>query len=101
MGRAARVAAARVREATAAERTAALRLMASALRDNAMAILTANAEDLAAARAADLDAARTDRLTLDEKRLEGVARAVDDIAGQADPVGEEIARWTRPNGLDI
>ena len=42
-----------------------------------------------------------DRLALDAKRLEGVAQAVELVADIPDPVGAEIARWTRPNGLDI
>jgi glutamate-5-semialdehyde dehydrogenase len=38
---------------------------------------------------------------LDEERLEAIARAVETVAALPDPVGQEIARWTRPNGLDI
>jgi glutamate-5-semialdehyde dehydrogenase len=42
-----------------------------------------------------------DRLRLDEARLEAIARSLEDVASLPDPVGAEIARWTRPNGLDI
>ncbi len=40
-----------------------------------------------------------DRLALNEKRLEGVARAVDETAALPDPVGAIMAAWERPNGL--
>ena len=95
MGRAARTAAASLREAGAEARTEAIRAMARQLRAHASAILEANAADVAAATG------MTDRLMLDEARLEGVAAAVEAVAGLPDPVGEEMARWTRPNGLDI
>jgi glutamate-5-semialdehyde dehydrogenase len=101
MGRAARRAFDAVRGASATDRTQAISGMASALRDRAREILAENALDLEAARAADIGAAKIDRLALDPKRLDSVARALSDIAAQTDPVGEEIARWARPNGLDI
>ena len=95
MGRGARAAAALLREAGADARTEAIRAMARQLRVHASAILEANAADVAAATG------MTDRLMLDEARLEGIAAAVEAVAGLPDPVGEEMARWTRPNGLDI
>jgi glutamate-5-semialdehyde dehydrogenase len=42
-----------------------------------------------------------DRLALDEKRIEAMAKGVEDVAALPDPVGRELIRWTRPNGLDI
>ena len=54
-----------------------------------------------AARGAELPAAMLDRLKLDEARIEAMAKAVEDDRRAADPVGRELARWTRPNGLDI
>ena len=101
MGRAARAAAQALRLSDAAARTRAIAAMARAVRAQAAAILAANARDVAAAREAGLAPAMLDRLVLDEGRLEGVARALETVAAIPDPVGEEIARWTRPNGLDI
>ena len=101
MGPAARAAFDALRAASPETRTAALTAMAAALRAHSAAILKANAEDVAAAHDAGLSAAKVDRLTLTDARLADVAAAVDAIAGQADPVGAEIARWKRPNGLDI
>ena len=42
-----------------------------------------------------------DRLKLDEKRVEAMARALEDIAALADPIGTVLAEWTRPNGMRI
>ncbi len=56
-------------------------------------------EDLAAAN--DLTPALRDRLMLDAKRVEAMAKGVEDVAALPDPVGRELARWTVPSGLDI
>jgi glutamate-5-semialdehyde dehydrogenase len=42
-----------------------------------------------------------DRLMLDAKRIEGVARGLEEMAALPDPVGAATAEWTRPNGLRI
>jgi glutamate-5-semialdehyde dehydrogenase len=101
MGRAAREGARALRLASADQRTAAIRAMARALRDQAADILAANARDLTAAKAAGVAGPMLDRLLLDEARVDDLAQAVEAIADIPDPVGGEIARWTRPNGLDI
>jgi glutamate-5-semialdehyde dehydrogenase len=56
---------------------------------------------VAGARRAGLPAAMIDRLLLDPRRIEAMARGLEEIAAFPDPVGTELARWTRPNGLDI
>jgi len=95
MGRRARAAAKALRTASADQRTKAVGAMASEIRRRADAILSASAHDMEAATA------HHDRLRLDEQRLEGIAVALETVAGLPDPVGEEMARWQRPNGLDI
>jgi glutamate-5-semialdehyde dehydrogenase len=100
-GRAAREGARALRLSTADQRTAAIIAMAAALRADAESILAANLRDQARSREAGLSAPMIDRMLLDADRLEGVARAVETVAANPDPVGAEIARWTRPNGLDI
>jgi glutamate-5-semialdehyde dehydrogenase len=95
MGRRARSAAAELRGASAERRSAAIQAMAQALRAASADILAANALDMANATA------HHDRLRLDDERLEAMAAALDQIAELPDPVGAEIARWKRPNGLDI
>jgi glutamate-5-semialdehyde dehydrogenase len=101
IGRQAREAAAQLALAPADAKTAALKAAADAIRSRANEILAANAEDLAEAKQAGLTAALLDRLALDPKRLEAVARGLEDIAAQPDPVGRTLAEWTRPNGLRI
>jgi glutamate-5-semialdehyde dehydrogenase len=95
MGLAARAAAEELRSASAEQRSAAIRAMAGKLRAHSEHILQENTRDVSAATT------HIDRLMLDEGRLEAMAAAVEQIAGLPDPVGEEMARWTRPNGLEI
>jgi len=95
MGVGARSAAAVLRTCAAEQRTAAIEGMARAIRAQAREILAANARDLERARGLH------DRLRLDEGRVEAIARSIEEVAALPDPVGEEMARWMRPNGLDI
>jgi glutamate-5-semialdehyde dehydrogenase len=99
IGPAAREAAIVLREASPETKDAALRAMAGAIRTRAKHILLANNEDIVSAM--NLPAAMLDRLTLDEGRIESMAAGLETIAALTDPVGRELARWTRPNGLDI
>jgi glutamate-5-semialdehyde dehydrogenase len=99
LGAAARQAATTLSHADAAKKTTALREAALAIRDQAKTILAANAQDRAAAK--DLSPAMSDRLLLDEKRVAAMAKGLDEVAALPDPIGGEMARWTRPNGLDI
>ncbi|BCW87509.1 Gamma-glutamyl phosphate reductase [Alphaproteobacteria bacterium SO-S41] len=97
MGVAAKDAARVLAQSTAAERTRALELAAEAIRDNAAAILVANAEDMASA--SGLSGAMRDRLMLDAKRVAATADGVAMVAALPDPLGEVIKDWTQPNGL--
>src|SRR5512142_3066350 len=99
MAEAAREASRALAHAETRTKDAALRAAAEAIRARAPQILEANAQDVEAARQAGVTAAFLDRLALDPKRLEGVARAVLEVAALPDPVGEVTATWRRPNGL--
>jgi glutamate-5-semialdehyde dehydrogenase len=101
LGKRARAAFAAVRTAPPAQRTAVLAAMAKHVRAGAAVILAANAADVAAAQAAGFDAAFIDRLALDDKRLEAVARGIEETAALPDPLGAVMSEWTRPNGLRI
>ena len=79
----------------------ALRAMAQGLRKSAKAVLRENAADLKAARAARKPAAFLDRLALTPDRVEAMARALLDVAGLEDPVGEVTESRVRPNGLEV
>ena len=101
LGEAARAAQRVVGRATAGQKNAALTAAAARLRGCREVIAAANAEDMARAEEKQLAPALRDRLMLDDKRIESMARGLEDIAGLPDPVGQEMARWGRPNGLDI
>jgi glutamate-5-semialdehyde dehydrogenase len=101
IGRGARAAAAVLAAAPGASKDRALRAGAESLRRSTGAILEANARDMAAARQKQLTGALIDRLALDAGRIEAMASGLLAIAAQPDPVGQEMARWQRPNGLDI
>ncbi|MGE0260293.1 MAG: glutamate-5-semialdehyde dehydrogenase [Alphaproteobacteria bacterium] len=101
IGRQAREAATALALAPAEMRSEALRRAAAAVRARGNEILAANADDLAAARAGGIGGALLDRLALDPKRLEAVAKGLEDIATLPDPIGRTLAEWTRPNGLRI
>src|SRR6266508_856144 len=79
----------------------ALRAAAEAIVRRSRRILAENAKDLEAARKGGQTAAYLDRLALDEKRLEGIAKALLDVAALPDPVGQVTASWRRPNGLAV
>ena len=64
-------------------------------------LLAANKKDLTAAVKSGLSDAFIDRLKLTESRIEDMAFGLETITTQPDPIGVELARWRRPNGLDI
>lgn len=101
IGAKARDAATALATAPAKQKDAALLAAAMCIRANVDDILTANALDVADAKKNGLTAAMIDRLTLDTKRVEAIAKALEEIAALADPVGSKIAEWDRPNGLHI
>ena len=101
LGDAAKAAARELATAPTAQKNAALLAAAVAVSDARATILAANAEDMELARRRDLTPALLDRLALDSKRLAAMACGLEEVAAQPDPVGAELARWTRPNGLDI
>ncbi len=79
----------------------ALLTAAAELRASTAKIIEANVKDMAAGEARGLSKPMLDRLMLDEARIEGVAKAVEDIAAMEDPVGAVISEWDVPSGLKI
>jgi glutamate-5-semialdehyde dehydrogenase len=84
-----------------AGRAAALRSAAAALRVRAAQILEANKKDVVAGEANGLSSAMIDRLKLDDKRLEGIAAAIEQVAALPDQVGRVIDRSVAPSGLEL
>ena len=79
----------------------ALTNMANTIVKQCDKILEANNLDMENAKKKGISEAFLDRLLLDSKRVESISEGLKSIVELSDPVGEEIARWQRPNGLDI
>jgi glutamate-5-semialdehyde dehydrogenase len=101
LGKAAVKAAAVLALAATERKNFALSSAAAAVRARRAEILSANERDMSAARAAKLGGALLDRLRLDEKRVEGIARSIEEVVSLPDPIGKTVADWDRPNGLRI
>ncbi|WP_069871840.1 glutamate-5-semialdehyde dehydrogenase [Streptomyces malaysiensis] len=97
--RAAAEASAAVKQLTTAQKNQVLLDMAAAIERHRDSITKANEQDIGAARAAGVTPTLIDRLTLTESRMAGLVKAVHTVASLADPVGEVVKGWTRPNGL--
>ncbi|AUQ74380.1 glutamate-5-semialdehyde dehydrogenase [Phaeobacter piscinae] len=101
IGKRAKQAAAKLATATAERKTAALNAAADAVWDTRAEILSANGKDLDFGRSKGLSPAMMDRLSLDEDRISGIVAGLRAVAAQPDPVGEVLAEWSQPSGLDI
>ena len=83
------------------EKNRILKEMAQRLRTECSTILEANAVDMRNAEANDLTSALKDRLFLDENRVEGIARAIEEIAALKEPVGRVLDGWYADAGFKI
>lgn len=101
MGEAARAAAHALAVLSTDQKARILHAMAVELRAQTSEIVAANAKDLASAEQRGLAAAMVDRLRLDEARVDAIAGGIEQVAQLADPVGDVIDSWTRPNGIAI
>ncbi|MET0275417.1 MAG: glutamate-5-semialdehyde dehydrogenase [Acidimicrobiia bacterium] len=101
LGQRAKAASAQLGVASTARKNAALLAAADLLAQRADEILVANAADVVAAEADGMEPGPLDRLRLTEARISGMADGLHDVAALADPVGEVLDGWTRPNGLRI
>jgi len=82
-------------------KNAALERMAQALEKNARVIIDANSIDLEAGDKKGLSRSLLDRLSLDGKRIQAMIEGLGAVKSLADPIGEVLAEWDRPNGLKI
>jgi glutamate-5-semialdehyde dehydrogenase len=101
LGKAAVQAASVLALANTARKNIALSTAAATVRARRGEILAANERDMLAARDAKLSPALLDRLQLDEKRVESIARSIEEVVALPDPIGTTVADWDRPNGLRI
>ena len=101
VGKRARAAAKPLATASAERKHAALISMADAIHKSCDTILAANAIDMEAGEKSGLAGSFLDRLLLTPDRVQGMVDGIRAIADLKDPVGEVIAAWDRPNGLEI
>ncbi len=101
LGVRARAAVKTISTSSSAARDQALVLAAELLVARSEKLLEANRADQAAARAAGLAPSALDRLALDAARVEQMAAGLRQVAALADPVGEVVDGWVRPNGLRV
>ncbi len=85
---------------TSEKKNQALEALARALVEETESILQANRQDMAAAEGR-MSPVMLDRLMLDVGRVEAMARGILELIPLPDPVGRELARVERPNGLVI
>lgn len=101
IGTRAKAAAADLAFASAERKHAALISAAEHVWNSREAIIVANGQDMEFGRDKGLSDAMMDRLRLDEDRIQGIVDGLRAVAEQADPVGEVLAEWTQPTGLNI
>ena len=101
LGKRAKAAEAAAAVASTSQKDSALAEISKALLENKELIIAENAKDIAAAKANGMTEAKQDRLKLDEKRIEGIAKGVNELIALKDPIGEVIGGGSRPNGLQI
>ncbi len=90
-----------VAQLTTEQKNAALLAMADALESGMADILEANRADMERERANGMSESMLDRLMLNEARVRDMAVGLRQVAELPDPIGEVMADWKRPNGLEI
>ena len=87
--------------ASTAIKDSALRDIAMEIEKNREWIKSENGRDLKAGIAKGLSTAFIDRLTLDDKRIDGMIKILHDVVNLKDPIGEIFNMNTMPNGLKV
>jgi len=86
---------------TSDDKTAALHAIADTLVANRERIIAANADDIARGEREGLAPGLLDRLLLDERRIDGLAAAVREIAALPDPIGQVVRGHRMPAGAAL
>jgi glutamate-5-semialdehyde dehydrogenase len=87
--------------ASTSQKNEALLTAADLLEERATDLISANGTDVGSAEANGIAAGLVDRLRLTPERVKGMADGLRQVASLADPVGEVLDGWVRPNGLRI
>ncbi len=86
---------------TASQKNKALAAVVESIKNNKAAILAANFIDVNKARESGMTESLVDRLSLDDKKINGILDSINQVIAQTDPIGDEVAGWKTPNGLSI
>tara|TARA_B100000029_G_scaffold515350_1_gene621924 strand:- start:1708 stop:2961 length:1254 start_codon:yes stop_codon:yes gene_type:complete len=79
----------------------ALRNLIKNIKDNSFELIKANKKDIENANSVNLSSAKIDRLMINENRIDGIVKSLEEIINIKDPVGRILSEWNRPNGLKI
>jgi glutamate-5-semialdehyde dehydrogenase len=101
MARAARQASIAMARCSSRQKTSVLERMAGEITRRSDDLKAENRKDLHAAKAAGLSTALIDRLALKDATIAAMARGLQEVAQQPDPVGSMGPAITRPNGLQV
>ena len=91
----------RLSQLTASQKNLGLLAAASSIDKNRKSILQANSIDVELSRQKGVPESLVDRLSLDDKRIDGIIESIKIVAQSEDPIGSEIAGWKTPEGLTI
>jgi glutamate-5-semialdehyde dehydrogenase len=97
----AKAAARELAKLTTAEKNQSLCAMADALEQDRDDLKKANARDMEMAAQSGLSPAMIERLTLDDRRINAMAKALREVAALPDPTGRILDERVRPNGLKL
>ena len=90
-----------LRSLSAQVRNSVLQKTAHILREQEAKIIGENEKDIHAAKESGMLPAMLDRLTLTPKRIEEMAKGMEEIAAFADPLGKILEHRKLKNGIDI
>lgn len=96
-----RSAAAALAQCTAEQKNRALSGVKDALAASRADILAANARDVQRARAGGMKESLVARLALSDAGIDDILASLDVLIAQTDPVGQIVAGWKVPNGMEI
>ncbi len=88
-------------KASSAQKNRALEKMAEALKKGKAELVSENKKDISFAEQKGLSKALIDRLALNDKRIDEMARGLVEVTQLPDPVGEVVKMWKRPNGMTV
>ena len=83
------------------DRNHALKLISNQLLKSIDKVITANRKDYAIAKKNKIPLHLLDKLLLDKERIENMTKDIINISKLEDPIGKELIKKIRPNGLKI